>query len=138
MLTPTLTPVSSELAANETPGVRVYEVRRALGPDARHEMSQRAFAALLTRTAKRLRLESRYDSSTVARLESGERRLHLDDVEAIAAVDPLKRGKLWLGWGTLSEEASASSNEQAPRLPAAPTRRVGEAEKGTRRRRRGA
>lgn len=84
-------------------GRRVYEIRRALGPDHRHEMPQRAFAELLNQTAARLipRADDRtnYDSSIVTRLEKGERKANVYDIIAIAAVDPDLRGKLWLAWG---------------------------------------
>lgn len=83
----------------DSAGYRVYLVRRALGPDPRHEMPQRQFADVLNAKAKELKKGSRFDSSIVTRLEKNERRLQLDEVEVIAAVDPLGRSRAWLAWG---------------------------------------
>lgn len=89
-------------------GHRVYEVRRALGPDARHEMPQRQFAELLNERAATLFPDPadrpRYDSSVIARIEKGERRATVPDITLVADVDPQRRGKLWLGWGEDADE----------------------------------
>jgi hypothetical protein len=81
-------------------GHRIYEVRRDLGPDARHEMPQRAFAALLNEKAAELYPDkdtrSNYDSSVVTRMEKGLRRITVQDVVIVAAVDKKRRGVLWL------------------------------------------
>lgn len=66
-------------------------------------MPQREFADLLNAKAPELGLKGGYDSSAIARLEKNERRLHLDDITVIAAVDPKQRGREWLGWGTQGE-----------------------------------
>lgn len=91
----------------ETPGDRVYQVRRALGPDSRHEMSQRAFADLLNATAKKARLDLNFTDSTITRLETGERRLQLEEAELIAMIDPLERGKIWLAFGPIADDEPA-------------------------------
>lgn len=83
----------------QTVGVRVYEIRRALGPDPRHEMPTRAFAELLNAKGEALGVEISLDSSAITRIEKGERRLQLEEVPVVAAVDPLKRGAEWLAWG---------------------------------------
>lgn len=85
--------------ANQTVGQRVYEVRRALGPDTRHEMSQRAFAELLNATAKKQGMNLTFTDSTITRIEKGERRLQLDEAELMALVDPMERGKVWIAFG---------------------------------------
>lgn len=40
-----------------------------------------------------------YTQSTLSKLEIGWQEPSLDDVAVYAAIDPLKRGKLWVGWG---------------------------------------
>ena len=77
-----------------TVGDRVYQIRQALGPNARRPMSQDAFADALTQRGAR-----RYYGPEISLIESGKKALTLDDVETIAAMDPERRGKLWLGWG---------------------------------------
>lgn len=83
-------------------GHRCYEVRRALGPDPRHEMPQRAFAELLNARAEALLAEEdrpRYDSSVIARIEKGDRRATVIDTVLIADVDPQARGWAWVAIG---------------------------------------
>ena len=77
----------------ETPGQRVYRIRLALGDGLKNPMTLRDFVALLRRQ------KARYDPSTISRIENGTRTITLKDVQAIAAVDPLKRGRDWLAWG---------------------------------------
>lgn len=83
-------------------GTRVYEVRRALGPSPRKAMAQDAFAALLTERGTRT-----YYGPEISNIEQGKKPLTLEDVATIASVDPLQRGKLWLGWGE-TQEATAT------------------------------
>jgi transcriptional regulator with XRE-family HTH domain len=86
--------------AKQSIGERVYEIRSALGPDARHEMSQKAFAELVNATAKRAKIKiATFVDSTITRIEKGERRLQVEEIELIASMDPLKRGKTWLAFG---------------------------------------
>lgn len=96
--------------AEETTGDRVYQVRRALGPDARHELSQRAFADLLNRAARKARVDLSFTDSTITRIEKNERRLQLDEAELIASVDPLQRGKVWLAFGPIVEDEERKVN----------------------------
>lgn len=114
-------------------GHRIYEVRRALGPDARHEMPQRAFARLLNETAERLypREEDRqgdYDSSVIARLEAGERRITVQDITVVAVVDLLQRGLLWLCWDVRDDPTrrAETDEETAARIGVTMARPSGE------------
>lgn len=121
----------------DTPGLRAYIIRRDLGPDPRHELSQRDMAERMAEAAKALGLDGvRYDSSVVARIESGARRLTLDDVAVIAAVDPKRRGRAWLAWGEGAviasdpyegpEEDVTPSTTAPPKRTSKPVRRVAE------------
>lgn len=96
-------------------GQRIYEIRRDLSPDPRHEMPQRTFAALLNRKAAELfadeKVRPRYDSSVVTRLEKGRRRVTVQDVTIVAAVDPEARGELWIGWGRLVRTIADAQRE---------------------------
>lgn len=87
----------NEVMASAT-GERVYEIREALGTR-RRPLSQDAFAALLTKQGGRT-----YYGSEFSLIEKNEKRLTLDDVAAIAALDPERRGKYWLAWGSDADE----------------------------------
>lgn len=89
-----------------TVGGRVYEVRKALGPHTRKPMPQDAFAQLLTRRGKR-----RYYGPEVSLWEQDKKGLTPDDIEVIAAVDPKRRGKLWLGWGEAEADRKLTAEE---------------------------
>lgn len=110
----------------ETRGHRVYLIREALGTR-RDAMPMPKFAKLIRETTGAV-----YDKSTLSRMETGERKVSLEDIEAIAPVDPLKRGKAWLaGWD--KEDAAPRTPRQIPKLPfhrdqeQAPKRRKGKA-----------
>lgn len=79
--------------------LRVYQIRLALGDGVRTPMPMDAFAALLNERGE----TTRFDSSKVSRMETGERKVSIDDVPYIAAVDPKRRGRDWLAWGILQE-----------------------------------
>jgi transcriptional regulator with XRE-family HTH domain len=81
---------------------RCKDVRSATG------LKQADFAARLDQAAKRLHGEKaiRYDQPLVSILENGGRSMTLEDVAVYAAVDPLRRGKLWMGWGEHIESAA--------------------------------
>ena len=91
---------SSESTPPETPGQRLYLIRLALGDGIKNPMLIDVFVALVKR-----RTGAVYDPSAISRSENGSRRLTLEDVANFAAVDPLHRGREWLGWG----EAQAMS-----------------------------
>lgn len=78
----------------ESIGERIYSIRRALGPDARTELSLRAFAAMLTESSGKT-----YYDSELSKMERGVRGVSIEDVANIAALDPLMRGREWLAWG---------------------------------------
>lgn len=78
----------------DTPGKRVYLIRLALGDGLRSPLPMEEFAALITE-----RTGVAYNSSTISKIENGGRRVTLDDADRIAAVDPRRRGREWLGWG---------------------------------------
>lgn len=90
------------IPVNESISQRVYAVRLALGDGWKNPLPMAEFAELLNGAG------TRYDSSVISRIENGERKLTLADVERIAAVDPERRGKLWLAWGE-REDASMRS-----------------------------
>lgn len=73
-------------------GARLRAVREATG------LTQVQFLARLNRAAEQLGVRP-YAQSVLSRLENGLQQATFDDVAVYAAVDPLGRGKLWLGWG---------------------------------------
>ena len=87
----------------ESVGQRVYLVRLALGDGVRDAMPMRQFADLLHIVSGET-----YSASTISDIETGKRRVTLEDVATIAATDPLHRGREWLAWGTVSGALSAS------------------------------
>ena len=92
----------------ETVRHRVYAVRLALGDGWKTPMSGEAFAALLSK-----RLKRRYDGAMISRMENGERKISLEEVEAMAALDPKGRGRAWLAFG---EEPDLTDPTTARRL----------------------
>lgn len=89
----------------ETVRHRVYAVRLALGDGWKTPMSGEAFAALLSK-----RLKRRYDGAMISRMENGERKISLEEVEAMAALDPKGRGRAWLAFGEGSRPVSDPAN----------------------------
>lgn len=81
---------------------RVYAIRLALGDGWKNPLPMADFAELLNAPGR-----PRYDSSVISRIENGERKLSLTDVEALAAIDPHRRGKLWLAWGEVEDATMA-------------------------------
>lgn len=101
-------------------GARCKEVRLATG------LKQADFAGLLSRAAKQLHggAATGYDQPLVSLIENGGRDITLEDVAVYAAVDPMRRGKLWLGWGESRDPATAETPEElAARLGVEPPRR---------------
>lgn len=95
----------------ETRGHRVYLIREALGTR-RDPLPLPKFAELIQQTSGVV-----YDKSTLSRMETGERKVSLEDIEAIAPIDPLKRGKAWLaGW----EDGGTETTEASPPPPPQP------------------
>lgn len=79
---------------SETTGDRLYAIRLACGDGRRKAESQKDFSA---RVKKRTGVY--YDPATISLLERMEQIWKLEDVEAFAAVDPLKREPAWLAFG---------------------------------------
>lgn len=77
---------------------RLLAIRRALNTD-RNPLPLAEFEArILEVTGERISRE------TLRQLELGNRVPDLRTVEAIAAVDPLARGRAWLAWGADGED----------------------------------
>lgn len=94
------------MSGGPTRGERVYLIREALGTR-RDPMPMERFAEIIARTSGAV-----YDKSTLSRMETGDRKVSIEDIEAIAPVDPLKRGKTWLAaW---DDELSDEGREGAP------------------------
>jgi hypothetical protein len=91
-----------------TIGQRFYAVRLACGDGVRTAMPLREFAAKVTAETGRTLHAS--ELSEIERDKKADISVH--DVDAVAAVDPLRRGRLWLGWGEdlpLSEPAAPAA-----------------------------
>ena len=84
-----------------TVGQRVYLVRLAQGDGVRKAMPMREFADLVSMHASR-----------VSDIENDKSPPTLDEVERIAAIDPRRRGRDWLGWGA-TEGAGSVTDEPA-------------------------
>lgn len=101
-------------------GLRVYEIREALGSRKR-PLSQAKFAARLTEASGG---RKRYDGPMIARMENGKRRVTDQDAEWLALLDPMGRGPVWiLGWEEADAEQYATTlprPEPGPVDPAAP------------------
>lgn len=106
-----------------TTGHRVFLVRQALGPSPRRPLSQEAFAQLLSGQPG----ARRYYGPEVSLWEQDKKDLTRDDIAVVASVDPLQRGKLWVGWG--EDEKSPASGDAGDRFSAEKWRDVsGQAE----------
>lgn len=82
------------MAHDEEIGARMFEIRAACGHGVRDPETLKAFSeriAQLTGVA--------YGEMTLSNMETGKRRWLVTDINAVAAVDPLKRGREWLAWG---------------------------------------
>jgi transcriptional regulator with XRE-family HTH domain len=95
--------------ASTTVGERFRAVRDASG------LLQRDFVARLNEAsiARFGTAGPRYDPSRVSRLENDRQVATLEDVAIYADVDPLHRGKLWVGW---CEAVDATLRVPAPPL----------------------
>lgn len=94
--------------AAETPGDRLYLIRLARGDGRRRAESLVVFVRhVLAVTGEK------YHPTTVSMLERNQQTWRLDDVRAFAAVDPLRRGEVWLS-------ALSDAEERAQRTVDAP------------------
>lgn len=83
----------------ETVGQRLYLIRLACGDGVRKAEPMKAFVARVKRVTKQ-----HYDPMTISLLERMKQGWTLDDVERMAAVDPLGRTPAWLaGWEKLDQ-----------------------------------
>lgn len=94
----------------DTPAKRVYAIRLARGDGWKVPEPMDAFAEAMTAVGRTRRPELRYDSSKVSRIESGDRKVSIEDAEVLATVDPLKRGAAWVAFG----EAGGQAGDQSP------------------------
>lgn len=86
-----------KMGGGETVGQRIFAVRLALGDGVRKPMSLRAFVAHVADATGRT-----IHASELSGIETGKRgEVMLNDLVAIAAVDPLQRGVGWLVEGGL-------------------------------------
>ncbi len=107
----------------ETIGNRLYKIRAACGTERDPETLDDFAARVRKKTGKS------YNPVTLSLLERMKRGWRVVDIEHFAAVDPLKRGRVWLaGW---SESAAAQSSlvgteveDPRPRLRDAKHRRA--------------
>lgn len=92
---------------------RLFQIRLALGGGVR-PMPFEEFAGLIRRETG-----ASYDVSALSRMETGKRKVGLEDVEAIAKLDPHRRGAAWLAFGTPATQANgyAIANERPVFVP---------------------
>lgn len=89
----------------------MYLIRLALGDGVKNPLPLIEFAALIK---KRRRVT--YDPSAISRMENGERKVTVEDIETIAPLDPKQRGRPWLaGWDDddLTNPATATKLSEA-------------------------
>lgn len=77
----------------ETIQQRLYLIRLALGGGVR-PLPFAELAALIAESSG-----TTYDVSALSRMETGGRKIGLEDVQAIAPLDPKGRGPAWLAFG---------------------------------------
>jgi hypothetical protein len=70
-----------------TEGDRLYLVRLALGDGFRKPLSQRKMGEMIG-----------YDDGTISAIEKGKLKMSREVAEAVAKIDPEKRGPAWLLW----------------------------------------
>lgn len=101
----------------QTVGERIYLIREALGTR-RDPMPLEKFAELIA-----AKTGVRYDKSVLSRKETGQIAANLDDIKAIASVDPENRGRDWLAWGS-DEGGQGAKNGNPDPKPETPIREV--------------
>lgn len=55
-----------------------------------------------------------FNGGRVSKLELGVQRASLDDIAVYAAIDPQRRGKLWLAWDEAVDSAITRPRRQGP------------------------
>ncbi len=81
-------------------GERVARIREALG------LTGEKFGELLTREARKRRMSATYDKGKVSRMESGERKVTVEEVAILTELDPERRPVAWLVFGEPKPRAS--------------------------------
>lgn len=94
-------------SADDVPA-RLRAIREATG------LTQEQFRAVLIRAGLDL------SQSQLSRLENGLETPDLAELAAYAAVDPLKRGRLWLVWGDDPREGTVDATPSAAAPPPPP------------------
>lgn len=78
---------------------RLFDIRARLGDGPRKPLPFRELDDLVfSKTGRRIH------ASELSRMETGKRLPLIQDVEALAAVDPENRGRAWLAWGADGED----------------------------------
>ena len=85
---------------------RIKAVREALG------LTQEALLPVLNDAAQRLGVRV-FKQSSLSKIEGGPQAVSFDDVAVYAAVDPKRRGKLWLAWGEKADATMAATPDDA-------------------------
>lgn len=81
-------------------GARVRQVREALG------MTGDEFAAELTKWSRLFGVGTGYEKGKVSKIESGSRKLTIEEAAIISAIDRDERGAAWLIFGDVSKRAA--------------------------------
>jgi transcriptional regulator with XRE-family HTH domain len=114
----------------QTVGDRVREIREERGEQ------QPEFAASMTKAAKELGIAETYNNTMVSKMETGGRKVTLEDARVIARLDRKKRGRSWLAWGDATEEQKVPKGTKTGLQPY-PTKAVEVATDELQKRRRG-
>lgn len=112
------------MEASTTRGQRFYLVRLACGDGVRRAESMRAFVARVERETGLV-----IHPSVLSEIENDKasKTVTLEQIAAVAAVDPKHRGKLWLAWD--EPEQGAITDEEIERLRAERDAAVAESER---------
>jgi hypothetical protein len=95
----------------EAVGDRIFLIRQALR-SARDPLALTKVVALVfQRTGRRI------DATELSRMERGKQRVDLEDITALAAVDPLTRGRAWLAFGDAPSVSALPPAEVASQGP---------------------
>jgi hypothetical protein len=101
----------------ETRGQRFFLVRLACGDGIRRPEPMREFVQRVARAAGLV-----IHPSVLSEIENDKatKTVTLDQIAAVASVDPLRRGKLWLAWGEAEDSARRALSPASKRLEAEP------------------
>lgn len=97
-------------------GERVKEIRDAL------ELTQDGFADVLTRRLAHYGVAGVYNRSKVSKMESGERKLTVEEAVVLIELDPEDRPGVWLVFGGKPRRQTVrESNERPAKKPTTTT-----------------